>query len=128
MGFQYTERTYIEGQELLMVKHYPHILSWTGEGTSPSVDPATGFPIPGVPGLPQEAKARYENFKTGAVKEWRNKKNETVLQRGTIYVKKGEPTPKKFETVTVTSGEYGLMFEGEILNVYHGQLNTTIAV
>lgn len=128
MGFQYTERTYIEGQELLMVKHYPHKLSWTGEGTPPSVDPDTGFPIPGVPGIEQQAKARYENFRTGAVKEWRNKKNETVLQRGTIYVKKGEPAPKKFETVTVTSEEYGLMFEGEILNVYHGQLNTTIAV
>ena len=81
MGFQYTERTYIEGQELLMVKQYPHKLSWTGEGTPASVDPATGFPIPGTPGAAQQAKARHENFKTGAGKEWRTNKTETVYFR-----------------------------------------------
>lgn len=97
-------------------------------GTPSTEDPVTGFPVPGQPGEEVTIMCRYENFKTGAVKEWTNKKNETVLQRGTIYVKWGQQMPTKFETVTVESPQYGEMFKGEILNVYNGQLNTTIAV
>lgn len=111
-----------------MVVHYPHTTTWFREGTPSTEDPVTGFPVPGIPGEEVSAESRYENFRGGSTKEWRNKKNETVLQRGTIYLRKGQPIPVKFETVTVVSPEYGIMFEGEILNVYAGQLNTTIAV
>lgn len=111
-----------------MVKHYPHTLSWTRQGTPSTEDPETGFPVPGTPSEPVLSASRYENFRGGSTKEWTNKANKTVLQRGTIYVRKGEQVPNKFETVRVEDPEKGLMFEGEILNVYQGQLNTTIAV
>lgn len=111
-----------------MVKQYPHRLVWQTEGTPSQKNPATGFPVPG--GLPtnREAKARYENFNKGAVKEFTNKNGKTVLQKGTIYVKFKEPYPLKFETVKVISPDYGVVFEGEILEVYKGQMNTTIIV
>lgn len=111
-----------------MVKHYPHIITWTTQGTPSTVDPETGFPVPGLPGSVLTAKSRYENFRGGSTKEWTNKANKTVLQRGTIYIKRGEPIPVKFDTVKVESPEFGTVYEGEILNVYPGQLNVTIAV
>lgn len=103
-------------------------MTWFREGTPSTVNPETGFPVPGAPGEEVSSESRYENFKGGSTKSWINKANETVIQKGTIYVRKGQPVPKKFDTVKVVSPEYGLMFEGEILNVYTGQLNTTIAV
>lgn len=112
----------------MAVKHYPHTLSWDTEGTPATKDPVTGFPIPGIPGEALTAISRYENFQKGAVREWTNKNGETVLQKGVIYVKKGESVPKKFDNVKVGSPDFGTMFEGEILNVYTGQLNTTIIV
>jgi hypothetical protein len=111
-----------------MVKQYPHTLTWTTEGTPSTKDPETGFPVPGVPAAPVTAASRYENFRGGSVKEFINKKNETVRQRGTIYLKKGEPVPRKFETVVMYGKEGEIIFEGELLNVYTGQLNVTIAV
>lgn len=111
-----------------MVVHYPHTTTWLREGSPSTEDPVTGFPVPGQPGEEVMSASRYENFRGGSTKEWRNKKNETVLQRGTIYIKRGEPIPVKFDTVTVVSPEFGVVFQGEILNVYKGQLNVTIAV
>lgn len=103
-------------------------MSWFREGTKITKSPETGFPIAGVRGPEVTAKSRYENFRGGSTKEFTNKTNKTVIQRGFIYVKKGEPTPKKFETVKVVAENGEVMFEGEVLNVYNGQLNTTIAV
>lgn len=111
-----------------MVKQYRDIVSWTTEGSPATKDPITGFPIPGSKGEELESKGRYENFKSGNRKEYENKNGDTVYQKGTIYLKKGELIPLRFETVTVTSPEFGEVFKGEILNVYKGQLNTTIAV
>lgn len=111
-----------------MVKQYPHTLNWTQEGAVSTKDPETGFPVVGVPGEEVQSACRYENFRGGSTKHWTNKANETVIQKGTIYVKKGEEIPTKFSTVRVTSPENGRIFEGEILNVYIGQLNVTIAV
>lgn len=111
-----------------MVTQYPHTMTWTLEGPEATKDPVTGFPVPGANGQTVSAVCRYENFRGGNRTEYRNKKNETVEQRGTIFLKKGEPVPKKFETVVVTSPEYGEMFSGELLNVNPNQLNVTIAV
>ena len=110
-----------------MVIQYLHVMAWTGEGSPPTED-ENGFPVPGSPGESYTAACRYENFRGGSTKSWQNKKNETVLQRGTVFVKKGEILPKKFETVTVTDPDGVVVFEGELLNVYKGQLNATIAV
>lgn len=100
---------------------------WRGEGSPPTED-ENGFPVPGTSGPSYSAMCRYENYKGGSTKSWQNKKNETVLQRGTVFVKKGEILPVKFETVTITDPEGAVVFEGELLNVYKGQLNATIAV
>ena len=45
-------------------------------------------------------------------------------------MKFGEPVPAKFKHVTVVDPEQDnyLEFEGPVLNVYTGQLNSTIAV
>lgn len=112
----------------MAVKHYPHTTTWEVEGTPAGKDPVTGFPVPGQPGEEISAISRYENFQKGGSKEWTNKNGKTVLQKGVIYLKKGEPVPKKFDTVKVTSPEFGEMYEGEVLNVYTGQLNTTIII
>lgn len=109
-----------------MVRQYLDTLSWTLPGT-PAGEDENGFPVPGTPGETVTAQARYENY-TGRIKEWRASDSEVVEQRGTIYVKKGQPVPMKFETVTVIREGQGVTFEGEALNVYQGQLNTTIAV
>lgn len=111
-----------------MVRHYPHTLIWQTEGTPAGKDPETGFPVPGVPGEVLTAQCRYENFQKGTSKEYKNKNGETVLQKGTIYVKKGEKVPTFEDTVRVESPEFGVVFEGEILHVYQGQLNSTIAI
>lgn len=111
----------------MAVKHYPHTTTWKTEGGTPGRD-GNGFPVPGTQGGTVEAVSRYENFRKGGAKEYRNKNGETVLQKGTIFVKKGQPYPKQEDTVTVTSPEFGTMFEGEVLFVYKGQLNTTIII
>lgn len=111
-----------------MVKQYRDVVSWVTEGTPATEDPITGFPIPGEAGATIEVKGRYENFKSGNRKEYLNRDGLTVFQKGTIYIKKGEIYPKRFEIVKVTSPEFEVVFEGEILNVYKGQLNTTVAI
>lgn len=108
-----------------MVRQYLDILSWTTPGT-PGGEDENGFPLPSQPGETITAKCRYENYR-GRVKEWRGRDGETVEQKGTIYVKKGEPVPMKFEDVTVTR-DTGVTYQGVALNVYKGQLNSTIVV
>lgn len=110
------------------ILQYRDVLKWRGEGTPATIDPVTGDPVPGTPGSEITAMCRYENFRGRSSREWLNRDGETVLQRGTIYVKKGEQCPEKFETVTVESPEFGLVFKGEVLNTYQGQLNYTLAV
>ena len=112
------------------VKQYPHTMSWTGPGTPATVDPVTGFPVPGTPGETVTVQCRYENFGLTNRREWTGEDGKTIWQRGTVYVKFGEPVPAKFEHVTVADPEQDnyLEFEGPVLNVYTGQLNTTIAV
>lgn len=111
-----------------MVKHYPHTITWQTEGSPATKDPDTGFVVPGTPGTTWTAVCRYENFQKGGTKEFRNKNGETVFQKGAIYIKKGEAVPKKEDTVKVESPDFGTMFEGEILNSYQGQLNSTLIV
>lgn len=112
------------------VHHYPHTMSWTGPGTPATVDPVTGFPVPGTPGETVTARCRYENFGMTNRKEWTGEDGQTIQQRGTIYVKFGEPVPGKFERVTVTDDYDGNYLEVDlpVLNVYKGQLNSTLAV
>lgn len=109
-----------------MVRQYLDTLSWTLPGT-PGGEDENGFPLPSIPGVTMTAKARYENYR-GRVKEWIARDGETVVQKGTIYIKKGQPVPMKFEEVTVTREGEGVTYKGEALNVYKGQLNTTIVV
>lgn len=111
-----------------MVKQYRDVISWQLAGTPATKDPVTGFPIPSVPGETVTAKGRYENFSGTGRKEYVNRDGQVILQKGTIFIKKGQTAPNKFETVTVTSPEFEEVFKGEALNVYEGQLNTTIAV
>lgn len=105
-------------------------MSWTGPGTAPTTDPDTGFPIPGKPGEVITAKCRYENFGMTNRTEWEGEDGETIYQRGTVYVLFGEPVPDKFERIKIVDPEQGdyLEFEGPVLNVYTGQLNSTLAV
>ena len=88
---------------------------------------ANGFPVPASPTTLRTVKCRYENFKSGNRKEWTGVDGKTILQQGTIYIKKGDLCPDKFQKVKITRGPETI-FEGNILNVYKGQLNTTIAV
>lgn len=110
-----------------MVKQYRDVVSWQLAGSPPSKD-ENGFPIEGVPGDVVLSNGRYENFTANNRKEYTNRDGETVYQKGTIYLKKGSAIPERFETLTVISPEFEEVFKGEALNVYKGQLNTTIAV
>lgn len=104
-------------------------MTWTGPGTPPTIDPVTGFPVPGTPGELMTAKCRYENFGMTNRREWTGEDGKSILQRGTVYVKFGDPVPDKFEHIVVTDDANGYKeFEGPVLNVYTGQLNSTIAV
>lgn len=109
------------------VKQYPHIMSWTGKGSNSSVDSSTGFPKPGSSGQAISAACRYENFGITNRREWTAEDGKTIWQRGTVFVKLGESVPKKFEHIQVKDGDK-VIFEGPVLNVYEGQLNSTIAV
>lgn len=109
-----------------MVKQYLDVLTWNEKGTLPTTD-QNGFPVPGTTGAEVTAKCRYENFSGKGVREFRNSDGEVVLQVGTVYVKRGEPIPIKFEKIKVTRDGI-ITFEGEALNVYTGQLNVTISV
>lgn len=103
-------------------------MTWVGPGTPPTTD-ANGFPVPGSPGETVTARCRYENFGITNRREWTGEDGETVWQRGTIFVEFGQPLPRKFERVTVTDDTDGyLEFEGPVLNVYTGQMNSTLAV
>lgn len=110
------------------VLQYPHTMSWTGEGTPASVDTDTGFPIPGVPGEVVSVKCRYENFNKTNRKEWTNEDGKTIAQIGTIFVPFGHEIPRKFKRVRIVDRDGDEVFEGPILNVYKGQMNTTLAV
>lgn len=108
-----------------MVKQYLDVCEWEVDGEI-EFD-SNGFPLPTTPTAVKTASCRYENFSGSNHKEWTNVDGKTILQRGTIYLKKSEEVPVKFQRVKVTRGSE-IVFEGNILNVYKGQLNTTIAV
>lgn len=104
-------------------------MSWTGKGGAPTVDPDTGFPKPGSQGTSYSVKCRYENFAVSNRKEWTGEDGKTILQRGTIFVPFGERVPEKFENVKIVDDtDSRVEFEGNVLNVYTGQLNSTLAV
>lgn len=103
-------------------------MTWETEGTPASLDPVTRFPVPGAPGLTLSAECRYENFQKGGSREFKNKNGETVLAKGRIFIKKGMPYPKMEDRLTVTSPEFGTVYEGPSLHVYKGQLNITVIV
>lgn len=110
-----------------MIKQYRDVVSWQLAGT-PATKDENGFPVPSIPGETVTAMGRYENFTGTGRKEYTNRDGQVILQKGTIFIKKGQPAPNKFESLIVTSPEFEEVFEGEALNVYEGQLNTTIAV
>ena len=106
-----------------MVKHYPHLMTWTFIDPNAGGYDENGYPIPPAESESFESICRYENF-TGGIKQFNNKAGEAVQQKGTIFVKFGQSLPKVGEVVKVSLDQ----FEGEVLNVYKGQLNSTIAV
>jgi len=98
-------------------------------GTPAPVDPVTGCPVCGTTGCAVTGQCRYENFGLTNRREWTGEDGKTIWQRGTVFVKFGEPVPKKFEEITVWDEVQEVEeFTGPVLNVYTGQLNTTIAV
>ena len=98
-----------------MVKQYLDVCEWEVDGEI-EFD-GNGFPIPAEPTEVKTAKCRYENFSGSNHKEWTNIDGKTILQRGTIYLRKGEEVPVRFQRVKVTrDGE--IVFEGNILNGY----------
>lgn len=112
-----------------MVKQYPHTMKWTPAGTPPTTDPSTGFPVPGNPASEKSAKCRYENFRQSNHKEFTGADGKTIMQKGTIFVQFGQEVPELFDRVTVTDDATGEKeYEGHVLNVYTGQMNSTVAV
>lgn len=109
-----------------MVSQYPDTMVWNG-AAGPDGRDGDGNPIPGTPATETNTTVRYENFSSGNRKEFTNRDGETVLATGVIYCKKGSETPERFSVVTVTRNAV-TVFEGEVLNVYQGQLNSTLHV
>lgn len=115
------------------VEQYTDTMSWTAEGTPATFDPELGFPKAGNAGTTMQAACRYENFGRTNRKEYTGEDGKSIFQMGAIYVKFGQPIPNKFERVVVTRFDKGeqktvTVFEGPVLNVYRGQLNSTLAV
>lgn len=111
-----------------MVRQYPDILKWVTEGTPSTIDPETGDPIPGTPGEEIDAKCRYEDWTGGVARTWMNKDGESVVPTGKIYIKFREDLPVKFEVIDLERVKAGISLRMEILDVYHGQMNSTITV
>lgn len=108
------------------VRQYLDLMEWNGSTGEDGVD-SDGNPIPGTPVPVSNAFCRYENFNAGNRKEFTNRDGEAVLATGVIYVRFGTQVPERFSWVSVTRNAVQV-FEGEILNVYRGQLNSTLHV
>ena len=109
-----------------MVRQYLDLMEWDAS-TGESGQDSDGNPIPNTPVIVSNAFCRYENFQSGNRKEFLNRDGESVLATGTIYCKKGSDVPERFSVVKVTRNAIKV-FEGEVLNVYRGQLNSTLHV
>lgn len=109
-----------------MVRQYLDLMVWNG-ATGPDGTDGDGNPIPGTPVIIENPLCRYENFQSGNRKEFLNRDGESVLATGVIYVKLGTEVPERFSVVTVTR-DTDQVFHGEVLNVYKGQLNSTLHV
>lgn len=110
-----------------MVKQYPHFVFWAKAATKAGRN-AKGFVVPGRRGRPYKSVCRYENYQKGGFKEIVNAAGETVLQKGIVYVKKGEAIPPFGEKITIKDIKNNVIFEGTVQNSYVGQLNTTLVI
>ena len=121
----------------------PHIMTWTIKAGSIK-DPVTHYLTPGIPGTPVYVLCR---FHLGGIKEFMNQDNKTVIQKGKIRLDPGTELPpvgqrvKIFETQPVEVGGSAIVidgvpvftsgivhFEGEVLDIYRGQLSFRIDV
>lgn len=109
-----------------MVRQYLDTMVWNG-ASGPDGRDSDGNPIPGTPVEVVNTAVRYENFQSGNRKEFTNRDGETVLATGIVYAKLGSDVPERFSVITVTRNAVKV-FEGEVLNVYKGQLNSTLHV
>lgn len=101
-----------------MVRKRPHMLHWS-ESIS-TVDPDTGYTIPGQP-VPFSVPCSYQMT---SPKEIQNKDNETVMQKGKIFIDRDQIHPPKGATVKVEPG----MFSGEVIDYFKGQLGIKLIV
>ena len=97
-----------------------------GEST---IEPGTGYEIPGVSGLPKSVACR---FHLGGTKIFRNEDNTVINQVGMIRVEVGSEMPPLRHLVLVTevaeSGEVIEHFKGRIQDIYRGQLKWRLDV
>lgn len=101
----------------------PHIMIWTPMSPS-TIEPGTGYEIPGVPGEPIEVPCGYHD---GGVKEFKNEDNKVVLQKGFIRLDVGSDLPDLFYPIKIYGGTE-LVFEGKVMNIFRGQLTWRIDV
>jgi hypothetical protein len=95
-------------------------MKWLAAGTPGGEDPATGYPLPGTPGVKVSIPCR---FHLGGVKQFKNQDNTVVNQVGTIRCDAGVALPEVGQLIEVVG-----QFKGPVKDVYRGQLTYRIDV
>lgn len=90
----------------------PHTLNWKTPDGESTIDPVTGYPVPGTPGLVKSVPCR---FHLGGIKVFKNEDSTEVNQVGTIRVDIGSDMPEVGQIVDVPG-----YFNGRIRAKYTG--------
>nr|MBB6149486.1 hypothetical protein [Mucilaginibacter sp. SP1R1] len=95
-------------------------MNWVTAGGAVTVDPLTGYPIPGAPGVAKSVPCR---FHLGGVKIFKNQDNTTINQVGRIRLDAGVELPQVGQIIDIPG-----QFNGKVQDIYRGQLSYRIDV